>query len=88
MLIIICIFADGQCETSLSDLLAFFSGCDRVPVLGFVPSPTLHFNQIDKYPTASTCAMELVLPSQYTCYTQFKENMIFGLLNNGGFGKN
>lgn len=73
---------------SLKVLLSFFTGAEEVPPLGFSPPPTLHFNRHEVYPTASTCALELVLPTQYDTYEQFKDAMLTGLLFHGGFGKN
>ena len=72
---------------TLGDLLVFFTACEKVPVLGFDPHLSLHFNSMDSYPTASTCAHELVLPSKYhEDSAGFKQAMTTGLLCYGGYG--
>ncbi len=75
-----------QPELTLEDILIFFSGSEEVPPLGFVPSPTISFNNTSIYPKASTCAFTLILPTKYDNYMEFKDKTIFGIKNNGGFG--
>ena len=58
-----------------------------VLTLGFDPSPTLTFNEEAYYPTSSTCAMQLNLPTQYwDDYETFKQRMTLGFQSHGGFG--
>ena len=71
---------------SLGDVLAFFSGSDRIPPLGFDHTPTLCFDEDTVFPKSSTCALSLILPSGYKEYNDFKEKIDYGLKNNGGFG--
>ena len=72
---------------ALDDVMIFFSGSDKLPPLGFPKKPSLHFNSTNIYPTASTCALELTLPSKYgTNYDAFKAAMFVGLKYHGGFG--
>ncbi len=68
------IFLDGDIECSLSELLVFFSGTNRVPPTGFVEQPALIFvhQGAAKFPTASTCDLHLRLPSSYTHYSDFE----------------
>ena len=92
---IVCIIADhicyctgGKLDVTLKDVMIFFSGSNEVPAVKFSPAPSLHFNKDNLYPTASTCSLELVLPSKYYSYKDFKKSMTTGLLCHGGFGKN
>eukprot|EP00118_Oscarella_pearsei_P022895 m.268449 g.268449 ORF g.268449 m.268449 type:complete len:69 (+) comp40528_c0_seq3:1423-1629(+) len=66
--------------------MAFFTGASIVPVLGFQEKSTLCFSDSEVYPTSSTCALTLTLPSQYKDYKNFKEKMAHALKNHGGFG--
>ena len=72
---------------SLPEILAFFTGTERVPPLGFDHPPTLRFDSNNIFPTASTCALELTLP---TCYynnpEEFVKKVSYGMKNHGGFG--
>ena len=80
----------GVTETSVSleMILHFFCGTTSVPPCGFPPGkPTLHFNNTDVYPTASTCALELTLPTKYCDYETFKFRLNQAFTLHGGFGK-
>lgn len=71
----------------LSDCLSFFTGASRVPPVGFDTVCTLNFSPHNMYPTASTCALILTLPTMYhDQYSTFKDNMVFAFRNHGGFG--
>ena len=63
--------ADSECTVSVGTVLPFFTGADTIPPLGYT-SAVLNFNQ---YPTASTCAVELTLPTKHTQYEQFKKQL-------------
>ena len=55
--------------------------------MGFPHKPTLEFDDDNMYPTASTCALTLVLPTKYHMdYSAFKNAMFVGLKHHGGFG--
>ena len=72
---------------SLEDILSFFSGASNVPPLGFDISPSLLFDHEAVYPTASTCALQLTLPTRYSDdYNQFKSKMTQAFTCHGGFG--
>lgn len=73
-------------DLSLGDVLVFFSGSDKIPPLGFDLPPSLSFDEDAMFPTSSTCALSLVLPSRYREYEIFKEKVDYGFKNNGGFG--
>ena len=70
---------------SLKTVLVFFTGADSIPPLGY-SSATLNFNPTNQYPTASTCAIALSLPTKYTEYRQFKRQLNVALTMHGGFG--
>ena len=78
---------DETTQCSLEDVLVFFSGSDRVPPLGFTSCPCLVFLHNDEIlPTASTCALELRLPTAHDDYDKFKDAMILGFIGHDGFG--
>ena len=72
-------------KISLKTILAFFTGADCIPPLGY-KSATLTFNPRDPYPTASTCAIQLTLPTKYSDYDDFKSHMDTAFKMHGGFG--
>jgi len=70
----------------MGSILSFFTGADHIPPLGF-DEATLNFSDNNPYPTASTCALCLTLPTKYHgSYSDFKENFTFAMHNHGGFG--
>ncbi len=73
-----------ECVT-LPSLLSFFTGADTVPPTGY-SSVTLNFNHENMYPTASTCAIELTLPTKHKDYETFRSHTITALTMHGGFG--
>ena len=77
--------ADSECTVSVGTVLAFFTGADTIPPLGYA-SAVLNFNQFNEYPTASTCAVELTLPTKHTQYEQFKKQLDVAFTMHGGFG--
>ena len=77
----------GKVSLDLGDCLAFFTGANSIPAIGFNDICTLNFNPTNIYPTASTCALVLTLPTiHHGSYSMFREKMLFGLANHGGFG--
>ena len=81
-------FIDEDNACNLKDVLIFFSGSDRVPPLGYDVSPSLVFlhHSNARFPTASTCDLQLRLPASYVDYEGFKEAMLLGIKGNNGFG--
>ena len=79
---------EGSISIGLKDVLIFFTGADRVPPLGFISQPTLTFlhDPKDIFPTASTCSLELRLPTTHAEYNTFKDYMIIAFKGHGGFG--
>ena len=58
-------FEDEQTNCSLENILAFFTGADRIPPGGFKREGTMTFSSSAKYPTASICFLEMTLPTRY-----------------------
>ena len=75
-----------EIKVSMKMVLAFFSGADSIPPLGYGRPATLNFNATNPYPTASTCSIELTLPTKYANFEAFKKAMDIGLSMHGGFG--
>lgn len=74
----------GEDDISLTDIMVFFSAAAKPPPLGFPDKPMLEFNSSNVYPTASTCALVLKLPTKYQrSYTEFKRAMFVGLKFHG-----
>ena len=72
---------------SLADVLVFFTRASDIPPLGFPVLASLSFDVSAVYPTASTCALRLVLPTKYSAdYSNFKSKMVQALTCHGGFG--
>ena len=73
-------FLEGMTDVTLEMILIFFTGASSVPVLGWPTKPELHFSSTNLLPTASTCALELVLPTaHYNKYEDFKNFMCQGV---------
>jgi len=81
-------FTDGSTGCTLGDILAFFTGADRIPPLGFEKKPTVAFlPEDDMFATSSTCDLVLRLPVKYgESLQRFKQAMIMSLKDNDGFG--
>ena len=79
---------DKSCCVELKDILIFFTGAERVPPMGFESQPSLTFlhNPEDILPTASTCSLELRLPTSHSNYDCFRNIMITAVKGHGGFG--
>lgn len=73
----------------MSDVLAFCTGADKIPPLGFGQMPKIMFLGKDqgRFATASTCDLQLRLPTIHgENLTFFRESMIMSLKDNDGFG--
>ena len=87
----VCILIYSACyhfvpgAVTLSMVMSFFTGSDSIPPLG-LPDAVLNFNLDNIYPTASTCAIELTLPSKLHSYEEFKANLTTAFTMHGGFG--
>ena len=72
---------------SLEEALSFFTGATRIPIGGFDCEASLNFSPDAYYPSASTCALQLALPTQYHNNEDlFKERCSFAFKNPCGFG--
>ena len=70
---------------TLPKILSLFTGADEIPPLGFPHDPSLHFSDNNMFPMASTCAIQLTIPVQYSSYNDFRKAMAYAILNHGGF---
>ena len=59
-----------------------------MPPMGFHTKPTVQFLHDPQaiLPTASTCSLELRLPTCYRLQEDFSDRMLLGVLGNDGFG--
>lgn len=75
-------------ECDLKDILVFTSGSDRIPPIGFAKDPSVTFlhSKSSYLPTASTCDIQLRLPTIHKEYDQFKEYFMLGIKGHDGFG--
>ncbi|XP_033095604.1 G2/M phase-specific E3 ubiquitin-protein ligase-like [Anneissia japonica] len=79
---------DGKTKTSLNDILAFISGDDVIPPMGFEDSIDVEFFTPNPdaiaYPTASTCALELHMPRGMEDPVDFRNLFEEAILNGKG----
>lgn len=61
------------------------TGADSIPPLG-LDHASLNFNESNAYPTASTCALELTLPTKHWTYDEFMQHFDVAFTMHGGFG--
>ena len=67
-------------------ILSFFTGAHEIPPLGLPHEPQMSFSATSPYPTSSTCAIQLTLPSKYEAKEEFEAKMDQAFLSHGGFG--
>ena len=67
-------------------ILSFFSGADDIPPLGFLHEPEFNFYSHAVYPSSSTRAIQLTLPTRYDDFAEFKIKMDQAFTMHGGFG--
>ena len=80
------IFSDGSEAVELQDVIIFTTGADRIPTLGFSPTPTLNFHKLeglgdescDNFPFGNTCRNIFDLPL-ITDYEKSKTNFMAAL---------
>jgi len=70
-------------------ILAFITGADAPPPMGFPQEPAIFFVQdpTKTSPTASTCSLSLYLPLRLTDYEVFQQKMDIAIMNTIGFGQ-
>ena len=84
-----CVFVGGN-EVSLKELLAFWTGADVIPPMGFAQPLRIEFFSKDikettRYPSANTCALQMNLPRGIEEPDDLKELIVFAIKNTGGF---
>lgn len=62
----------------LEDILAFTTGADKIPLIGFHNVLKIMFLEDSELPKASTCSLYLFLPLKSKDYDQFKEKRTVG----------
>ena len=74
---------------NLPQILAFVTGADCIPPLGFDINPTILFSSDRSrlLPVASTCALTLTLSVGLAEYDAFQKNMDMAVLNAYEFGQ-
>ena len=78
---------DIPVKVSLVQILSFFTGTEYPPPGGFQVPASINFNPTSEFPLASTCAIQLTLPTQhYDNPERFFERMVYGIANHGRFG--
>ena len=81
------LFSEGENSCSVDDVLVFFTAADRVPPLGFGRDCSVVFLHGAKLATASTCELELRLPTGHgEDLASFREAMMLSLKGHDGFG--
>ena len=82
--------ADKNVDASFAELLVFITGADRPPIQGFERKISIVFYELEdgiqRMPSASTCALELSLPSAQNP-DAFRRTMMAALRESYGFGK-
>ena len=73
-------------SVKLGDVLAFATGADTVPPIGYNTSPAIQFHDASQYPVANTCSNILKLPMLVKSFQEFEYNFCFGMCNAVGFG--
>ncbi len=81
-------FIDAPESTGVTgeNVLAFVTGTNRPPALGFDGTPEIRFTSEERLPTASTCGPSITLPTGIASYSDFKETMSLSILGSHGFG--
>ena len=76
-------------DIAYGTILAFATGVPFPPPSGFVPTPTIAFQDSSPYPRSNTCGNTLYLPvgRPLLSQDQFAYCMAYGILNAAGFGR-
>ena len=87
-MLLLIFYTEGKSGCTLDEVLVFFTGTDRVPPLGFSKPLTVSFlvDEKEMFATASTCDLQLRLPTRYSDYNAFADAMVLSLKGNDGFG--
>lgn len=84
--ILINTFLEVEAQTNLSQILIFATAAEKIPPIGFDPTPRVTFTTKSKFPLGNTCANTLVLPLLYDTYQEFKDILDCGFNSSHGFG--
>ncbi|XP_019857667.1 PREDICTED: G2/M phase-specific E3 ubiquitin-protein ligase-like [Amphimedon queenslandica] len=78
---------EGSIDVTLDDVLIFLTGSDREPPLGFSRTPEVTFlhDASRTMALASTCTLELKLPTCHNEYSSFCSSMKWSFKGHGGF---
>jgi len=84
--------SDTECasKVTLTDVLTFITGADRIPPLGFEAPIKIDFytmTSVQHFPTVSTCDLRLWLPRGVSDPEYFQNLMEEAVLGSHGFGK-
>ena len=85
------VVTENERPVSLQQILAFATGTDKEPPLGFPVHPTMAFNHDElrpievKYPTANTCGLVLTLPI-VSYYDEFVQAIEDGIIQAPHYG--
>ncbi|XP_028400112.1 uncharacterized protein LOC114523408 [Dendronephthya gigantea] len=88
------LYYEGICEApdlKLKDVLKFITGCESIPPIGFPCSLNVHFRHdcpsgCKCRPTASTCALVIILPIHSCSSQELGDLLISALCDCCGFG--
>ena len=72
-------------NVEVNHILAFITGVNTVPPLGFATKPKIHFTD-SILATASTCDLTLYLPCCHRSYNEFKEYFTEAIIASTGYG--
>ena len=77
--------AGGEIDCTLEEGLVFFTGSSTIPPLDFKKQPKIVFLEDHSrvLPTASTCSLELRLPTCHVDYYDFKTYVKMAFQNHG-----
>lgn len=86
------VVVEGQnVKMALGDILQFVTGSSDIPAIGFIPQPSilfLHGDDAKQKLSANTCSniLRLTVTDELCKYDNFKEDVIFCIMNSPGFG--
>ena len=69
----------------LGMVLSFFTEADVIPRQEYMQA-LLDFNPVNQYPTASTCPIQLTLPTEHSTYSEYKKTSRCSVTMHEGFG--
>ena len=73
--------SDESCQDKSLDKISFCTGSEDPSPVGFGEPITVQFDSNTEWPLASTCALQLTLPSKFhdNC-SKFQDNIVCALL--------